>query len=534
MNKWLFVFFVFLVFSCQSKPQWSDVPPSQFIQVSGQQFVGNDQEFIIKAIAFGNQIWENPTYSSKIMHHQEIDYTRVRKMGFNSVRFYLSEALFQKDGFDWLDKNIAWAKKAGVFLLLNMHYPPGGYQSNGKGDALWLEKSNQDRLVKLWKSIAKRYAKEEQILGYGLVNEPVPVGSYKAWKNLAQRLIVEIRDEDPWHILFVERALYLKNSVEPYSLTASFPLVKDPGPRQNIVLEYHHYDPLEFTHQGAEWVPGLQLADTQYPDPNHVIQNAMSWKGTTSNTSTLQSNSDWKFLEGEVFEWNIDSSVIVKPAIQFENLGKNGQGWIRNLAVERVMDEGPHQVVWKMDAFIPNHWGFWSKDGNGRLVTQQSPTSSAEVLGTTSDANITWLGDPLALMKGRRYRISGWVKAQNLGSRALIRLRLDQYEKMSKYEVWDKKYVFETLKPILEIGKARNQPVFLGEFGTIAKSFQNNRGGDRWVKDMLEILKENKLSFSYHAYHEPAFGLYTSWNTFPQDDEKNQTLEKLFIEELQD
>src|SRR5574344_946521 len=112
------------------------------------------------------------------------DYGRVKAMGFNSVRFYINYALFESDsrpgqyreqGFSWLDQNIAAARDQGVGLILNMHYPQGGFQSNGAGDALWNSKKNQDRLVALWKEIAKRYRGEPVIIGYGLVNEPVPV-----------------------------------------------------------------------------------------------------------------------------------------------------------------------------------------------------------------------------------------------------------------------------------------------------------------------------------------------------------------------
>lgn len=48
-----------------------------------------------------------------------------------------------------------------------MHYPQGGYQSQGNGMALWTDPENQRRLVKLWGEIARRYADEPAIQGYG-------------------------------------------------------------------------------------------------------------------------------------------------------------------------------------------------------------------------------------------------------------------------------------------------------------------------------------------------------------------------------
>ena len=62
--------------------------------------------------------------------------------------------------------SIAWAKKYNVRLILNMHVPQGGYQSQGDGLALWQNLNNQNRLIALWTEIARRYANEDAIIGY--------------------------------------------------------------------------------------------------------------------------------------------------------------------------------------------------------------------------------------------------------------------------------------------------------------------------------------------------------------------------------
>ena len=91
-----------------------------------------------------------------------------------------------------------------------MHYPQGGYQSQGNGTALWTEPENPKRLCALWTEIAKRYADEPVILGYGLVNEPVVAAasgeeSLALWQSVAQMLTDGIRTVDQNHMIFVER-----------------------------------------------------------------------------------------------------------------------------------------------------------------------------------------------------------------------------------------------------------------------------------------------------------------------------------------
>ncbi|MBR4306279.1 MAG: cellulase family glycosylhydrolase [Ruminiclostridium sp.] len=193
-----------------------------FITVDGKLLRDeNNKEYIIKGIAFGNNVWANPETPPENRHHTEESYKELAELDFNSVRFYLNYGLFESDdnpyvyneaGFEWLDKNIAQAKKYGIKLLLNMHYPQGGYQSQGAGNALWLYKENQNRLTALWTEIARRYSDEPTILGYGIVNEPVvaiqtdnPADALKLWQKVAQQITNGIRTVDNNHLIFVEK-----------------------------------------------------------------------------------------------------------------------------------------------------------------------------------------------------------------------------------------------------------------------------------------------------------------------------------------
>ena len=237
------------------------------------------KEFIIKGMAFGNDVWSNPT-SPPRFHHSEASYKELSQLGFNSVRFYLNYSLFESDekpyeyrstGFDWLDTNIKWAGKYGIRLVLNMHYPQGGYQSQGNGTLLWTDSENQKRLKALWTEIARRYADEPVILGYGLVNEPVPVGKTNVdealdmWKTLSNDITASIREYDSRHLIFIEKA-----NPKPYpggetdwnvSLERSLPLQNS----TNIVYEFHTYHPFLYTHQQFDWA-GTVGEEHKYPD----------------------------------------------------------------------------------------------------------------------------------------------------------------------------------------------------------------------------------------------------------------------------
>ena len=202
---------------------------SQFFTTSGKDIIdpSTGEPYTIKAINISNDVWNNlKNYGSPvsgvdyaIVDITENDYQTLKSLGFNSVRFCLSYDFFNDSkGFTLIDQNVTWAKKYGISLILDMHIPNGGEQTpdpNCGGMALWTDASNQTNLIALWTSIANRYKNEPTIMGYDLVNEPVPVRlptetaqqAVDKWKDLASRISTGIRSVDSNHILFIEPAI---------------------------------------------------------------------------------------------------------------------------------------------------------------------------------------------------------------------------------------------------------------------------------------------------------------------------------------
>ena len=65
-------------------------------------------------------------------------------------------------------------------------------------------------------------------------------------------------------------------------------------------------------------------------------------------------------------------------------------------------------------------------------------------------------------------------------------------------------------------------PLYLGEFGVYITGYEENRGGDRWVSDVIDICRKYGIGFNYHAYHENGFGIYKSDpGTLPNPKDRN-------------
>jgi len=71
---------------------------------------------------------------------------------------------------------------------------------------------------------------------------------------------------------------------------------------------------------------------------------------------------------------------------------------------------------------------------------------------------------------------------------------------------WDKNEILKLIEPVLQFRGKHNVPVFCGEFGCIIKAYRAVRR--RWLKDVIDIFKDNKISYTYCTYKNMYFGIY--------------------------
>lgn len=247
-----------------------ETPRFSFFQADGTRLVDDQGESTrLRGVAFGNQVWGNARIP--VTHHDENDFTRIHALGMNLVRFYINYRTLEsetapftylEDGWAWIDRNISWARAHGVYLILNMHVPPGGLQSHGEGASLWRERPLQQRLIGLWRAIAARYAEEPVILGYDLLNEPGVTENRRQWQSLAQEISGAIRSVDSRHVIFVERVNSVAGSWTN-DHAQNFVRIED----SNVAYTFHFYEPFLYTHQGAPWSEVARKHDGRWPDP---------------------------------------------------------------------------------------------------------------------------------------------------------------------------------------------------------------------------------------------------------------------------
>ncbi|HNX59155.1 MAG TPA: hypothetical protein PKK43_08640, partial [Spirochaetota bacterium] len=132
--------------------------------------------------------------------------------------------------------------------------------------------------------------------------------------------------------------------------------------------------------------------------------------------------------------------------------------------------------------------------------------------GTTDDAVISCDSLKFIIDNKYTYRISGRVKGESIASGAVVRFRIDYLNCDLTYS-WNKAGLKRVIDQYVRFAAAKKVPVYLGEFGLYRETFVENRGGDRWLSDVLDVLTAGNVNYNYHTYHEWGFGIYTNDDT---------------------
>jgi endoglucanase len=172
----------------------------------------------------------------------EHDIAALAHMGMNLIRLPMHHSLLAEGGEGWrhLDDTIAWARKHGLWVILDLHAAPAGQTGTNIDDSWgypWLfesEKAQADT-VALWKRIAARYHSEPAVLGYDLLNEPIPPFNGLPRLNpklepLYRRIVAAIREVDTRHIVILEGPQWA-STFAPFS----------PPFDDNVMYSFHKY-----------------------------------------------------------------------------------------------------------------------------------------------------------------------------------------------------------------------------------------------------------------------------------------------------
>jgi len=193
----------------------------------------------------------------------EADFEKISSWNLDHVRipvdyniFENADGTYKNDGFERIDRVFELCRKYGLNAVLDLHKTAGfSFDNYGENESGFFESEElQERFYRLWEKFAQRYGNRPESIVFELLNEVTDKEYIEKWNSIAESCIKRIRVYAPDTVILV--GSYWNNSAEA---------VKDLAkPYDNkVVYNFHSYDPLKFTHQGAYW--------TDMIDPNERI-----------------------------------------------------------------------------------------------------------------------------------------------------------------------------------------------------------------------------------------------------------------------
>ena len=189
------------------------------------------------------------------------DIKDIAELGFDHVRVPVDYNVLEDEegniiesGFAYLENCRKWCEEFGLHMLIDLHECYGYSFDPLKKDMdrkkFFYDEQLQARFMKLWSEIAERFKDYSHMVAFEPLNEVVLSEVKDAWNEILAKYIKLIRSIAPKAYIIVGGVCY--NNV------MSVPLLEVPVD-DRIVYNFHCYEPMVFTHQGAYWVEDMPL-----------------------------------------------------------------------------------------------------------------------------------------------------------------------------------------------------------------------------------------------------------------------------------
>lgn len=225
-------------------------------------------------------------FSKRDVFFTKEDMKLLDSLGFDHIRLPIDEKeMWDETGkpipeaFAYLRNALEWCMEYDMRVIVDLHIIRSYYfnaSNEGHENTLFTDKKEQQKFYSLWITLSdslKRYP--ESMLAYELLNEAAAENP-DDWNKLVEGGIKTIRTREPERVIIVGSNMW--------QITKTFPDLKVPANDKNIILSFHNYDPLLFTHYKASWTgykdftdsvtyPGQIITKEVYERNKHLAKN---------------------------------------------------------------------------------------------------------------------------------------------------------------------------------------------------------------------------------------------------------------------
>lgn len=194
------------------------------------------------------------THFESFITQQDIE--DIANMKFDHIRLPVDYDVIQNEDESFIesrlqhiDNCIQWVQQYNLHMILDLHKTAGySFDEQETSHSFFTSETLQNRFIAIWDFLSERYGQYKDVLAFELLNEVVDSQVVQKWNEIAKRCILTIRKHAPTIKILVGGVE--SNSVKSVKLL-------EPPMDENIVYNFHCYEPLIFTHQQAYWVKGM-------------------------------------------------------------------------------------------------------------------------------------------------------------------------------------------------------------------------------------------------------------------------------------
>ena len=235
----------------------------------------NPSGFLIKrGVNLSHWLSQDFGWAPKYSYINEHDIKFIDSIGYDHVRIPVDEIELWDENGKLIDKAVKsltncldWCEKYDLRAIVDLHTVRAHHfnaANEGGKITLWEDSAAQANFVNLWmqlSDILKKYP--VNMVAYEILNEAV-APEHDDWNKLMNRAVAEIRKKEPERVLVIGPNMW--------QIAPNLKFLKLPEGDRNIILSFHTYSPLAFTHYKASWTP-IKYYNGPVHYPGQIITN---------------------------------------------------------------------------------------------------------------------------------------------------------------------------------------------------------------------------------------------------------------------
>ena len=249
---------------------------------SCNQAKNNNQEknegFVIKrGTNLSHWLSQDFGWAPKYTWIKESDIRFIDSLGFDHVRIPVDEKeMWNESGnpipeaFEQLNSCLDWCQKYGLRAIVDLHVIRSHHfnaSNDGETNTLWTDTTAQNNFVEIWRKLSEvLHNRPENMVAFEILNEAVAPEN-DDWNKLMNKAVAAIRELEPNRVLVI--------GANMWQIAPNLQYLILPEGDKNLILSFHTYSPLAFTHYKADWTqlkyykggahyPGQVISDEDY------------------------------------------------------------------------------------------------------------------------------------------------------------------------------------------------------------------------------------------------------------------------------